>query len=381
MHASVMRVTPLSIAAIVVVVTALAAPDARGQPSSLAYVPAGAEHRVKVREVIPDWLALPRDARVRMAPGLKFTPLYNAAVTREQGQLGVLVGALRNDGPERGRLRLRLQYCYEPNNRKEPDLLWDLDLYARLDLADAWAIIGPVNWYGPSSTLKLLFDRLVCASGGNPREDLIDHKDPERAMALERSDVWRTLSRNHLEGRTAAFFSYGDAGADEVGPDGRPRLLQHAEYFDPRQEPFESEREAYAPLVWQCRYSGIEVPDDLWSHAETGVGVPYSANQAEHMAADAGFLDRFDRWVDGFHTFVDAKGTVPPGEFRAYGYEAPGHRVADAKLKWRSMRMSLGVSPADSSPGRQQALGLNRDATFHPKRSEPENQRLETPEE
>ena len=30
---------------------------------------------------------------------------------------------------------------------------------ARLDLADAWVIIGPVNWYGPTSNLKLMFDR------------------------------------------------------------------------------------------------------------------------------------------------------------------------------------------------------------------------------
>lgn len=33
--------------------------------------------------------------------------------------------------------------------------MWNLDLYSRLDMADAWAIIGPVNWYGPSSNLKL----------------------------------------------------------------------------------------------------------------------------------------------------------------------------------------------------------------------------------
>ena len=35
--------------------------------------------------------------------------------------------------------------CYEKDNSEEPDLMWDLDLYARLDLADAWAIIGPVE--------------------------------------------------------------------------------------------------------------------------------------------------------------------------------------------------------------------------------------------
>ena len=35
--------------------------------------------------------------------------------------------------------------CYEKSSKMEPDLMWNLDLYARLDLADAWAIIGPVN--------------------------------------------------------------------------------------------------------------------------------------------------------------------------------------------------------------------------------------------
>jgi multimeric flavodoxin WrbA len=84
--------------------------------------------------------------------------------------------------------------------------MWDLDVYARLDLAAAWAIIGPVNWYGPTSNLKLMFDRLVCMNGGNPCEDMIKHKDPELAMKLERSSEWQAMTLNHLEGRTAAFF-------------------------------------------------------------------------------------------------------------------------------------------------------------------------------
>lgn len=145
--------------------------------------------------------------------------------------------------------------CYEKNNKKEPDLMWDLDLYSRLDLADAWAIIGPVNWYGPSSNLKLMFDRLVCASGGNPDESLIDHKNPEMAMKLEQSPIWETLSKNHLEGRTAAFYCYGDGGGDEIDSTGRPKKLQNPEYFPPEHEPFQNMRDAYAPLVWQCRYT------------------------------------------------------------------------------------------------------------------------------
>jgi hypothetical protein len=251
--------------------------------------------------------------------------------------------------------------CYEPNNKTEPDLMWDRDLYARLDRADAWAIIGPVNWYAPSSNLKLMFDRLVCMNGGNPREDLIDHKDPEKAMALERSAEWRRLSRNHLEGRTAAFYCYGDGGGNELDAGGRPRLLRHPEYFDPSQEPFEHERESYAPLVWQCRYSGIEVPDALWRYDEFGVGKPYSLNQAEHMAEEDDVFARFDAWTDALSAHVAAKGKVPPGEFRAFGYQAPSHRLADLKLKVRELRIRAGVPPPHSSPARQQALNLTDD--------------------
>jgi multimeric flavodoxin WrbA len=262
--------------------------------------------------------------------------------------------------------------CYEKGDDAEPDLMWNLDLYARLDLADAWAFIGPHNWYGPPSNLKLMFDRLVCMSGGNPREDLIAHKDPERAMALEHAPEWNELSRDHLEGRTAAFFCYGDEGADEMGEDGRPKKLRHKAYFDPEREPFQDDRDAYAPLVWQCRYSGIEVPDALWRHCTTGKGLPYSDNQAEDMVREAEFMAAFDGWTDAFARFVGAKGKVPPGTYRAFGYDPPKHRWADTKLAWRSARMSAGFPPAGSSPALQQEMGLNQDATFRPGRSERE---------
>lgn len=265
--------------------------------------------------------------------------------------------------------------CYEPNNKDEPDLLWDLDLYSRLDLADAWAIIGPINWYAPSSNLKLMFDRLVCMNGGNPREDLIDHKDPEKAMALEHSPLWDELSQNHLGGRTASFFCYGDNGADELDDTGRPQLLRHKQYFDPEQEPFENERNAYAPLVWQSRYSGIEVPDQLWQYAEIGHGKKYSDNQAEDIASEPSFYQQFDAWTDVFADFVARKGKVPPSQYRAYGYHAPGHLWADVKLQWRNVRMQLGMAPSGSSPQAQDQLNLNRDRPLHPKKGEGEKLR------
>jgi len=265
--------------------------------------------------------------------------------------------------------------CYRKDDKAEPDLMWDLDLYARLDLADAWAIIGPVNWYGPTSNLKLMFDRLVCMSGGNPREDLIDHKDPERAMALEKEPLWDELSRNHLEGRTAAFFCYGDDGADELDADGRPKKLRHKSWFDPEAEPFEAMRNAYAPLVWQCRYSGIEVPDPLWTYAATGVGRPYSENQAEDMIREKPFVAAFDAWIGRLAAFVAGKGKVEPGEYRAFGYEAPSARRADARLMVRDWRMRLGIAPQGSSPAEQHRLGLNRDTGLSRSRSEGEKLR------
>jgi len=253
--------------------------------------------------------------------------------------------------------------------------MWDMDLYARLDLADAWAVIGPVNWYGPTSNLKAMFDRLVCMNGGNPVEDLIEHKNPELAMKLEHEERWKQLSQNHLEGRTAAFFCYGDGGGDELDAAGRPSILQHPEYFDPDEEPFSDMRQAYAPLVWQCRYGGIEVPDSLWTYTEFGRNKKYSENQAEDMVNEDHVYPEFDDWTDRFASFVAQKGKVPPGKYRAYGYKPPGKMWRDTKLLWRSLEMRTGHAPTGSSPAIQEDEGLNQDATLRPKKSEGEKLR------
>ncbi len=255
--------------------------------------------------------------------------------------------------------------CYEKDHKKEPDMMWNNDLYARLDAADAWAIIAPVNWYGPTSNIKLMFDRLVCMNGGNPRAELIDHKNPDKAMALEHSAQWEKLSVNHLEGRTAGFFVYGDGGADEADKTGRPKILRHKEWFNPDEEPFDEERDTYAPIVWQCRYSGIEVPDKLWMHCTFGAGEKYSDNQAEDIGPKhPNVYAEFDSWVKRFTLHVAEKGKVPPGEFRAWGYDAPSHRIDDVRLGWRYLKMKIGVAPEGSSAQIQQDRGLSRDTYF-----------------
>jgi len=265
--------------------------------------------------------------------------------------------------------------CYGKGSWVEKDLLWEMDMYARLDMADAWAIIGPINWYSSSSNLKLLFDRLVCMNGGNPDENLIDHKDPEKAMALEHTELWKEISVNHLEGRTAAFFCYGDEGGDEMDENNVPEILQHKSYFDGAAEPFKNERDAYAPLVWQCRYGGVEVPDNLWAHATSGKGKKYSDNQAEDMILENEFMKTFQIWVNNFEEFVQSKGKVTPGKWRAYGFKASTNLWKEAKTGIRSWMLRFGITPENSSPEKQKQLGLNMDSTLRPEKSEGEKLR------
>ena len=200
--------------------------------------------------------------------------------------------------------------CYGPGSTTQPDLMWNLDLYGRLARADAWAFVGPTYWYGPTTNFKTMFDRLVCMAGGNPRPDLIDKKDTFKAQALERSELWPELNKNHLEGRSAGFFVYCDGGGPDLGPDGRPKILKHKDWFDPKTEPYQDERLAYQGLVWQCRYSGIEVPDDLWRVADSGSNKPYADDQADDLARDKPFLTKFDAWTKAFVAHVTAKGAV-----------------------------------------------------------------------
>jgi multimeric flavodoxin WrbA len=75
-------------------------------------------------------------------------------------------------------------------------------------------IATPVNWYQPSSPLKLMMDRMVCADGGNPDPTRTHGKDAKRAKAIELAG-WDYPS--HLAGRVFSVVVHGDAeGAENV---------------------------------------------------------------------------------------------------------------------------------------------------------------------
>jgi hypothetical protein len=90
---------------------------------------------------------------------------------------------------------------------------------------------------------------------------------------------------------------------------------------------------------------------------------------------EASFLAAFDAWADAVVTHTRAKGPVPPGRWRAFGYEAPSHRLADLRLAWRDRRMRAGHAPDGSSPALQDAQGLNRDAHWNVRQGEGERLR------
>ena len=226
--------------------------------------------------------------------------------------------------------------CYKKNSISEPDLMWDEDVYGRIYAADIILICAPVNWYAPSSNIKLMFDRLVCANGGNPDEKLINHKDAKLAAALQKSKKWKELSKNHLEGRTIAFFIYGDYGADEIAKDGRPKILEHKEYFNPKEEvKYSTPKFAYTPIIWQCRYSGIEAPEHLIKEVIFGSGKAPSDNQIKELKENEKVLKDFDSWIREVRKFADKKGKVKMGK-----YPVPlGKPNSDANVFFRNFNL------------------------------------------
>jgi hypothetical protein len=190
--------------------------------------------------------------------------------------------------------------------------------YARLARADAWAFIGPINWYGHFELQAAL--RSACLHERRESSTRFDPQEEHRPGAGSRAfdPVARTL-QEPSGGRTAAFFCFGDRGAADLDAEGRPKILAHKEWFDPKDEPYDKERNAYQSLVWQCRYSGVEVPDSLWSHADIGVGKLYADNQADALESEPAALAAFDEWARCFAQHVASEGIVEGADQAARG--------------------------------------------------------------
>ena len=81
-------------------------------------------------------------------------------------------------------------------------------------------------------------------------------------------------------------------------------------------------------------------------------------------------MTAFSGWVQEFESFVQQKGKISPGKYRAFGYEPPGHIWANVEDGIRYFRMMVGKPAKGSSPQIQQDLDLNKDATWNTKKGE-----------
>lgn len=101
--------------------------------------------------------------------------------------------------------------CY-PNYALGQTHDWMNEIYPKWVEAHGVMIVTPVNWYSPTSPLKLMMDRLVCADGGNPDPTLTHGKDAKKAKQIE-LDGWDYP--RHLAGRLFAVVVHGDVEGTE----------------------------------------------------------------------------------------------------------------------------------------------------------------------
>jgi multimeric flavodoxin WrbA len=170
--------------------------------------------------------------------------------------------------------------CYAKGDGTN-DLMHEKDVYKKLKKADGFVVFTPVHWSGPSSQVKALFDRLVCVNLTLTQEQAKeiygkDIKNPKLTIAAEQSGKYRDLLKNHYEGKVAAFFIHGDDGADDYVNRKIPLSM-----VDCKQNSYINPKEAIMPIVNQCRYSGIFVPENCIEGNVFGYKEKYSQNNID----------------------------------------------------------------------------------------------------
>lgn len=202
--------------------------------------------------------------------------------------------------------------CYVAGSEKFPDFMHNEKIYDRLEAADGILVLTPVHWYSVTSVVKSFFDRLVCINLSLTTEladQLAVGKDATKSRALEKSGEFNHLLKNHYAGKYAAFLAHGDDGGVDyrefsdddnwhsfMPPSLKKFMLGEVE------GPINDPRNAVMPLAWQCRYSGINVPDNLvvGFHATSGIGYAEAMDLAK-TSLDSYYtigLELFQRLVE-----------------------------------------------------------------------------------
>lgn len=196
--------------------------------------------------------------------------------------------------------------CYFKGNKKQPDLLKELDVYDHLQECDAFIVFSPIHWYSLSSQVKALFDRLVCINQTLTVDDAkkimgADNiKNSDVTGAFAKSGKYDHMLRNHLEGKYASFYVHGDDGADDYEGKEMPES-----YNDVIHDPFSIDpKSVVIPYVMQMKYSGVFVPDDLIQAFYVNKGIDYyTANKTFDKNKE--FFDRADNLIDNLLNYIE----------------------------------------------------------------------------
>lgn len=176
--------------------------------------------------------------------------------------------------------------CY--SKESEPsDLMYKEDVYNKLEKCDGFFVVTPINWSSCTSVVKSFFDRLVCASltmTADQAKEVLgeeDIKNSKKTRRLEKSGAHFDLLKNHLEGKYAGFFGHGNNGGadyrqfDKEKSNLLPILPDSLIEFN-KNNPKEDTSKLLDPIVRQCVYSGIHVPNDCVECVVFGYGISYS---------------------------------------------------------------------------------------------------------
>jgi multimeric flavodoxin WrbA len=170
--------------------------------------------------------------------------------------------------------------CYSKNNKKIPDLMYNENVYEKLEKCDGFVVFSPINWDAPSSVVKSFFDRLVCCNLTLSLTDAKkilgeDLKNSEKTRPIAKSGEYNHLLKNHLEGKFAAFFIQGDNGADDYKNIKKPdSYLEYTKNKNMKTDPVE----CIEPIVKQLVYSGIYVKENCVDGLISGFGTDYPTN-------------------------------------------------------------------------------------------------------
>jgi len=185
--------------------------------------------------------------------------------------------------------------CYGKDDGTN-DFMYEENVYQKLQDADGFVVFTPVHWYGPSSQVKAMFDRLVCTNltlTVKEAKEIMgdDYKNPKVTTETELTGKYRDQLKNHYEGKVAAFFIHGDDGANDYN--NRKIPLSMIDY----DKTYIAPEDAILPLVKQCKYSGIFVPDSCIEGTLFGYKHPYAENNIK-ARKDEDFINKATKLIN-----------------------------------------------------------------------------------